>query len=137
MGNMTESLYLGFDPGTKKCGLAIVNAHKILLWRGVIAESITLQEVIKLSKTYLLTGIVIGSQTGSQVWQARLRESLPQLPLHVVDEQFSSQTARLRYWDFYAAGWQSLLPRGLRVPDQDYDDLVALILVERFLDSFL
>jgi hypothetical protein len=29
-------------------------------------------------------------------------------------------------------GWQRLLPKGMRVPAKAYDDLVALILVERY-----
>jgi len=131
---MEESAtYLGFDPGSRRCGLAVVNTQKAVLWRAVVGVVQALSEAQRVSALHRVTGIVLGNQTGSRDWQNRFQGALPQLPIHVVDERYSSQEARLRYWDFYPAGWQALLPRSLRVPSGAYDDVVAVILVERFL----
>ncbi len=126
-------LYLGFDPGSHKCGLAVVDSRSQMLWRGIEGVETTLERVEEIFLANDLAGIVIGDQTQSQYWQDQIRNALKTLPLHVVREDHSSEQARIRYWDYYPAGWQALLPKGLRVPPTPYDDLVALILVERFL----
>jgi hypothetical protein len=54
-----------------------------------------------------------------------------------VDERSSSQQARQRYWDLYPArGCQRLVPRGMRTPPRPIDDIVALILLERYLAEY-
>ncbi|WP_218081628.1 RuvC family protein [Anthocerotibacter panamensis] len=132
MSHESAKTYLGFDPGTQKCGLAIVSEEKSVLWRSVVSVAEALAKVQQLVDTYGPVAIVLGNQTGSLDWLVRLQDL--GLPINRIDERYSSQQARLRYWDHYPAGWQGLLPRGLRVPPTAYDDLVAVILVERYLD---
>jgi hypothetical protein len=51
-----------------------------------------------------------------------------------VAEQFTSQLARQRYWQMYPPrGWQRLIPEGMRLPPRPIDDIVAIILLERWL----
>jgi RNase H-fold protein (predicted Holliday junction resolvase) len=125
-------MYLGFDPGTHKCGVAVVDGQGNILYRRVITPGEGLAIAQKLCSDYGVTTIILGNQTGSASWQTLFRINFPDLALHTVDETYSSQEARLRYWDFYPAGWQVILPRGLRIPDQPYDDIVAVILIERY-----
>ncbi|WP_287129250.1 resolvase [Candidatus Cyanaurora vandensis] len=124
--------YLGFDPGTVKCGLAAVRAGQVLV-RAVVPMAEALPWVTQAVREFGMAGLVLGNQTGSRSWQVRLQTEFPELPIHLVDERYSSQEARLRYWDFYPARWQGWLPRSLRVVPTPYDDVVAVVLVERFL----
>jgi len=132
---MMPSRYLGIDPGRQKCGLAVLDEQGNLHWRSIAAPEIARELVDQAINSHGVTALILGNQTGHQPWLDYLRAGWPDLPLHLVDERHSSEAARLRYWDFYPLGWQRFLPVGLRLPPQPYDDLVAIILVERFLKA--
>ncbi len=52
----------------------------------------------------------------------------------LVDERYSSLEARERYWQMYPpTGLARLIPKGMRVPPRPVDDIVAIILIERYL----
>ncbi len=128
-----QSLVLGFDPGREKCGLALVDPLQGLLYRQVVITDQVVATVMHLHETWGFTRVVLGNQTMSKLWKQKLQEALPACSIMLVDERNSSLEARQRYWDFHPPrGWQRCLPKGLRVPPQPYDDIVALILVERF-----
>ena len=56
----------------------------------------------------------------------------------MVAEAGTTMEARQRYWELEPArGWRRLLPRGLRLPPRDVDDVVAQILLERHLSAQL
>jgi len=61
-----------------------------------------------------------------------------QLAARVVPEAGTTLAARDRYWELEPArGWRRLLPKGLRLPPRDVDDVVAQILLERHLNTQL
>ncbi|MFM7475950.1 MAG: resolvase, partial [Microcystis aeruginosa] len=44
--------------------------------------------------------------------------------------------ARDRYWQMFPPkGLQKLIPQGMRLPDRPIDDIVAILLIERHLQS--
>jgi hypothetical protein len=52
----------------------------------------------------------------------------------LVDEAGTTLAARQRYWQLEPPrGWQRLLPKGMRLPPRDVDDVVAQLLLERHL----
>lgn len=126
---------IGFDPGRDKCGIAVVQVPLELkiLHREVIASSVALAKLQTLWQHFQAERVILGNQTTAQTWKHQLESIIPPQRIILVDERHSSQEARQRYWDFYPPqGWDRLLPKGLRVPANAYDDLVALILVERY-----
>jgi RNase H-fold protein (predicted Holliday junction resolvase) len=129
---------IGFDPGRDKCGIAVVDAaapHPVH-YRQVISADQSLNELRTLLSRFEVHQILIGNQTGSKEWQAKIGGAFPELPLVVVNERHSSEEARKRYWDYYPAqGLNALLPKGMRTPPTPYDDLVALVLIERYLGT--
>jgi RNase H-fold protein (predicted Holliday junction resolvase) len=128
-------MYFGFDPGKDKCGLAIVSADGQPLRHEVIASDRALTTLKSWSQEFVIPTLILGDQTGSKQWRSKIQAVLPDLDIQVIDERFSSQEARDRYWDVYpATGLQKLVPRGMRTPPRAIDDLVAIILVERFLN---
>jgi cysteine synthase len=83
-----------------------------------------------------ISAIIIGSGTGSGTLSRAVRESLPNVPVVMVDERGTSLLARERYMnDHPVRGWKRLIPPGLLVPPEPYDDYAALLLAERYLLS--
>jgi len=81
---------------------------------------------------------VMGDQTASKQWKAELQSAYPDLRIITVDERFSSEEARLRFWEIYPAkGLMKLVPIGMRSPNRPIDDIVAVILIERYLSRLI
>ena len=52
----------------------------------------------------------------------------------MVDERYSTLEARDRYWLMYPPkGLNLLIPKGLRTLPRPIDDIVAILLIERYL----
>lgn len=132
---MSESYYLGFDPGRDKCGLAIVTGQKKVIVHEVVLAEEALEVIRKILQTYPIKAIIIGNQTTSKAWQEKLKQGLTQpIEIKTVNERNSTLEARDRYWQMFPPqGLTKLLPQGLRQPPRPIDDIVAILLVERYL----
>jgi RNase H-fold protein (predicted Holliday junction resolvase) len=132
-------MYIGFDPGKDKCGVAIVDRQGQALWHQVVPSATVLEILIQQHQEYSpIKALVMGDQTLSKQWQTQIQKALPELPIHRIDERYSSLEARDRYWQLYPArGLSKLMPQGMRQPPRPIDDLVAIILVERYLAKHL
>ncbi|NEQ30508.1 MAG: pre-16S rRNA-processing nuclease YqgF [Leptolyngbya sp. SIO4C5] len=133
--NLRQPVILGFDPGRDKCGIAIMGIDRILRHREVISAAAALDRIRALQQTFPVSTIVLGDQTTAKTWRQQLSE-LPDSPrVILVDERNSSLEARDRYWQIYPPkGLQRLLPQGLRTPPGPIDDIVAVLLIERYLN---
>lgn len=128
-------MILGFDPGRDKCGLALVSSDKQILYNQVINSEDSIEIINDLSNKYKPFKLVMGNQTTSKQWKRRLIDNL-NLPIEIilVDEKNSTVEARQKYWEMYPAqGLTKLIPRSLRIPPRPVDDIVALILIDRYL----
>ncbi|MEB3160255.1 MAG: pre-16S rRNA-processing nuclease YqgF [Synechocystis sp.] len=125
---------LGFDPGRDKCGVAVMNGDR-LLYHAVIASEDVASRLPQLCTDYDVQQVVMGNQTTAKQWFDRLQGYLPpQMPLRLVDERNSTAEARERYWQLYPPkGLGRLVPLGLRTPPRPVDDIVAIVLIERYL----
>jgi len=129
---------LGFDPGKQKCGVAVMGLDRKLHFQAVIPSAEAIAKVGNLLNSYPISLMVMGDQTASQQWKAKLQASFPELRIITVDERYSSEEARQRFWDIYpATGLMKLVPRGMRSPDRPIDDIVAAILIERYLSRLI
>jgi RNase H-fold protein (predicted Holliday junction resolvase) len=129
-------IILGFDPGKDKCGVAVMGIDLALLYHQVVLTAETIDLIRDLCQHYSVTQIVIGDQTTSKQWQQQLTTAFPTLPISLVDERYSSLEARDRYWQMYPPNFlTSLIPQGMRQPPRPIDDIVAIILIERYLSS--
>ncbi|MEM1367576.1 MAG: Holliday junction resolvase RuvX [Cyanobacteria bacterium P01_H01_bin.15] len=130
----SRTVILGFDPGRDKCGIA-VKAEAQILHLEVVAAERAITTLQKLCDRFAVTQVVMGNQTTSKSWLAKLEDALT-LSISLVDERFSTVEGRTRYWELFPAkGLQKLIPGGLRVPPREIDDLAALVLIERFLST--
>lgn len=134
-----NQLLVGFDPGRDKCGVAVASRTGDICHREILPSAEVETRLQVLYDAYHLDprqpfDFVMGNQTTSRQWKRRLQQAFPHLSIHLVDERFSSQEARQRYWSLYPArGWQRLVPLGMREPPRPIDDIVAQILIERYL----
>jgi RNase H-fold protein (predicted Holliday junction resolvase) len=134
-----EDYLLGIDPGRAKFGLALVHNLKegrVPLFLNVVPAEHLERELEKLLKFWSVDRVILGDGTGSREILARLVLFFPgEIPISLIDERNSSQEARLRYWqENPARGLLRLIPYSMRVPPEAYDQYVALILVERYLE---
>lgn len=127
-------MYLGFDPGRDKCGVAIVDDQGQAHYHTVISTAAVVEQTKILAAQWLVAQLVMGDRTTSKEWQIRLQTALPQLAIVLVNEHNSTLAARDLYWEIYPArGFQKIIPPGMRLPPRPIDDLVAILLVRRYL----
>ncbi len=127
-------MILGFDPGRDKCGLAVMGMAGELHYHQVIAATEAIATIQSLCQQFTIDLLVMGDRTTSKTWRRQLTENFPNLKIALVDEHCSTLEARDRYWQMYPPqGFQRLIPQGMRQPPRPIDDLVAVLLIERYL----
>ena len=129
------NLILGFDPGRDKCGLAVMGKEQQLLYHQVVLSQDAIATIQQLCRQFSIEIIVMGNQTTAKTWKQKLTSDLTiSVPIILVDERYSSLEARDRYWQMYPPkGLQRLVPQGMREPPRPIDDIVAILLIERYL----
>lgn len=130
-----QPMLLGFDPGRDKCGVAVMGLDRKIQFHQVVQADLVKTTIQKLCQDFPISVCVMGNQTTSKEWGNKLTEYLSDaVRLFKVDERNSSLEARDRYWELYPPkGFQKLIPQGMRVPPRPVDDIVAVILIERYL----
>ncbi len=126
---------LGFDPGRDKCGLAVIGKERQLLFHEVVPSQEAITTIQQLCRQFSIEMIVMGNQTTAKNWRQKLDHDLSlSVPIVMVDERYSTLEARDRYWQMYPPqGLQRLIPQGMREPPRPIDDIVAILLIERYL----
>ena len=134
-----QPMLLGFDPGRDKCGVAVMGLDRQIRFNQVVEADVVLKTIHQICQDFPISVCVMGNQTTSKEWGEKLTGSLSDaVRLFKVDERNSSLEARDRYWDLYPPkGLQKLIPKGMRVPPRPVDDIVAVILIERYLSRLI
>ncbi|MFW6359800.1 MAG: pre-16S rRNA-processing nuclease YqgF [Chroococcales cyanobacterium] len=129
-------IILGFDPGRDKCGVAVMESNRQVLYHQVILSAEVFAVIESLSQKFAIAQLVMGNQTTAKQWKQQLSDRLSSsIPITMVDERNSTLEARDRYWQMYPPkGLQRLIPEGMRLPPRPIDDIVAILLIERYLD---
>lgn len=130
-----QPVILGFDPGRQKCGVAVMGVDRRIYYHQVISSEETISTIASLRSQFPISLLVMGDQTSSKTWRQKLETDLSD-PMRIitVDERNSSLEARDRYWQMYPPkGLTRLIPEGMRTPPRPIDDIVAILLIERYL----
>lgn len=126
---------LAVDPGRDKCGLALVRSDRVVIEKAVVPVEALAEAVGRILKGHPQAVLVMGDRTASRDVASALRSSLGVNPT-MVDEHRSSEHGRRLYFRANPRrGWRRLLPIGLQTPPCPYDDYVAVVIAERYLDS--
>jgi hypothetical protein len=124
---------LAIDPGSAKCGIAVVQRDGVVRFRAVVPSGRVVAQAQELAVTHRPQAVLLGNGTGSRPLLLQLQAAGLPVPLLSVDESHTSEAGRVRYLTANPPqGWQRLLPASLRTPPVAYDDYVALILAERY-----
>ncbi len=126
---------LGLDPGRDKCGLAVMQGKQVV-YHQVVDSDKTIAAIQQLSQEHGVDLVVMGDGTTSNDWRKQIEANLVnKLSIVTVNERNSTLEARDRYWLMYSPkGLQRIIPQGLRVPPRPVDDIVAILLIERYLN---
>jgi len=123
---------LGIDPGTRKCGYAVLaKPGEPPATIGIVDTPSLAGRVGELLRQFPIAAIALGSGTHAALVAARLATC--GVPLHVVNEYETTLRARARYFDDHPPrGWKRWVPRGMLLPPRPIDDYAALLIAERF-----
>ena len=122
---------LAIDPGREKCGIALLAADGVILYRAVVPTA-ALADTAAQQASAAGARIIMGDGTTSAAAKARMERAGYAVVL--VDEYRKTDAARRLYWEMYPPrGWRRFVPRGMLVPPVPVDDLVAVILARQFL----
>ncbi len=130
-------MILGFDPGKDKCGIAVMGRDRNISYHEVVLSESTISTIQSLCQQFPIELLVMGDQTTSKKWKQKLTQSLsPSIAIIQIDERYSSLEAKERYWQMYPpTGLNRLIPLGMRTPPRPVDDIVAIVLIERYLNQ--
>ncbi len=124
---------VGIDPGTRKCGFAIVaTVGSAPVELGIVPTETFGAALASLVARFAPRAIALGGGT----YTAQIRELAAELgvPVAIVDERETTLLARRRYFEVHPPrGWRRLVPRGMLVPPRPIDDFAALLIAERYL----
>jgi len=133
--NREDLTILGLDPGRDKCGAAVMDSQQQVVYHQVVDSDRAIAIIEQLVKEHGVDLIVMGNGTTSKAWQQQIEFNLT-IALATVNEANSTLEARDRYWQMYPPkGLKALMPIGLRTPPRPVDDIVAILLIERYLAS--
>ena len=129
-------MILGFDPGRDKCGIAIMGVDRQVRYHQVVLAENAIATIESLCSQFPIELIVMGDQTTSRSWKQKISASLPLVEVVQVNERYSSLEARDRFWEMFPPkGFNRLIPQGMRTPPRPVDDIVAIVLIERYLNQ--
>jgi RNase H-fold protein (predicted Holliday junction resolvase) len=131
--SVAPAAVLGIDPGTRKCGYAIVTrVGAAPLDLGIVPTEQLSESLRALVAAYPIGAVALGGGTHAAIVGKIVAEL--GLPVSIVDERETTLLARERY--FLAnppRGWRRLIPRGMLLPPRPIDDYAALLIAERLL----
>jgi RNase H-fold protein (predicted Holliday junction resolvase) len=131
-----EGPILAVDPGREKCGVAVVTPDARVLHREIVSTTGIAAATSRLIAAYHPARLVVGDRTAAKDVCRALAAAHVGLAPHMIDEHRSSEQARRRFFrEHPPRGWRRLLPETLLTPDRPYDDIVAVLLAERYLTS--
>ncbi len=128
-------MILSIDPGRDKIGVAIYDSEqKTVIDHQVVLTQDFLRKIMDWYRKYQISRVILGDGTLSKKFLKRLTEELPGCHIEMVNEAYSTLEARNLYYELNPPkGLKRLLPLGLQTPDRPVDDLVAIILLKRYL----
>lgn len=131
-----------------------LNGESDIVFADVVVADEAIATVLALMQRYPISTLVMGDQTTAKQWQSkfehcfkdRVKDHSPSghainpamvqnhpISIVLVDERYSTLEARDRYWQLHPpTGLNRFIPQALRTIPRPIDDVVAIILIERY-----
>jgi hypothetical protein len=127
---------LSIDPGREKCGVAIINNDKNVLFKSIIATARLRDTLKEMISEYSPETVIMGNGTFSKKVKPLVEEVINHSPVILVDEKHSTERGKLLYYkENPPRGLWKLIPVTLQVPEEPYDDFAAIILALDYLEN--
>lgn len=124
------------DPGSAKSGLVVMRADRRVVERKIVPTDDLEKELSACIDRYNPGIILMGNGTWSKKIKPGVKKVIGELPLEMVNEKFSTERARERYFkENPPRGLWKLVPITLQVPPEAYDDYAAIVMAEDYLDQ--
>ena len=132
------SLLISIDPGNSKCGILLADIkNRVVIEAGIVPINSFFELLSLFNKKYVIDKVIIGNGTNSNYLVKELKKEKIN-NLFFVNEKGSTFRARFRYWEIWPPKYLlSFFPKGLLFPPENLDAVVALILLEDFLNQKL
>lgn len=113
--------------------MAVVDVNCRVLDKRIENTTNLANAIADLLARFPVSVIILGDRTNSKP----VREHLKSFGVKIVmvDEDRSSLEGRYRFLKENTLGWRRWLPIGLRAPNRPFDDYVAVVLAERYLNN--
>ncbi len=133
---MSGIVALAIDPGTRKCGVAVVRsgATPETLYRAVVPTPDLPEAFRQTFARFPASVVLIGDATSARAVETLVRPLLPPtVPVAFVAEAFTTERARARWCreNPPTRFWERWFP-GFRTPTEPVDDYAAAILAEQY-----
>lgn len=104
-----------------------------VLYRAVMPLERLHETLQTLLAQYAPDRLLIGAGTGAKRLLTQLRAWFPHAAWELVGEYQTTLRARELYFQYHPPrGWRCLLPKGMRVPPEPYDDYAALAIILQY-----
>ncbi|MCS6918851.1 MAG: hypothetical protein NZM28_03695 [Fimbriimonadales bacterium] len=127
--------YLAVDPGSHKAGVAVAERDGDewrVLFRAIPSLEQLRETLEQCLAQYAPQRLLVGAGTGAKRLLPLLRAWFPDIDWELVEERDTTLQARELYFRYHPPqSWRRLLPKGMRVPPEPYDDYAALALIQR------
>lgn len=130
-----DFILMGIDPGTHKCGLAVVDASGALLHKEVCLTPALMVSVRLLMEKYVPQKIVLGDATYSDTVAEMLMEAGFTEIVFFNEWRLTDRARKLYFKENPPKGLRRLIPLTLQTPPVPYDDYAALLLARDYLEQ--
>ena len=129
------SFYISIDPGIKKCGLLLADTKSGKVIESGITSVDKLSDLVSFwREDHQIIKVIIGDGTNCKYIENQLKRK-NFLNINYVNERGSTLRARYRYWEIWPPNFFiRWLPKEILFPPENLDAIVALILLEDFLN---
>lgn len=132
---MNENI-LAIDPGKFKSGIAVLDRNGNVAERRVLKTLVLADEISDMCYKNNVTLILIGNGGPSRIIEKKIAMLNIKAAIIFVNEKGSTLEARKLYWEVNKPkGLLRIIPAGLRIPHEDYDDFAAVVIAKRYLNE--
>jgi len=129
------SIYISIDPGIRKCGLLLADIQSGKVIEAGIASINKFSDIVSLwNQNHQVIKIIVGDGTNCKYIENQLKLN-NFININYVNESGSTLRARFRYWEIWPPNcFIRWIPKEIIFPPKNLDAIVALILLEDFLN---
>ncbi len=126
---------ISIDPGHQKCGIILADLDELLVIEGkIVKKDYVIELISNWHQDHQIKIVLLGNGTTSQYWKDKLIANKIS-PVILVDETRTTLRARERYMELNPNKFLfEMFFRILLFPPKNLDSIVALILIEDYLD---